>query len=48
VLLLCFYPFFPTIKTQEVEEENQDWSLVLPGLMCSAGFSPAQAKVKGM
>jgi hypothetical protein len=33
VLLLCIYPFFPTIKTQEVEEENQDWSLVLPGLM---------------
>jgi hypothetical protein len=33
VLLLCFYPFFPKIKTQEVEEENQDWSLVLPGLM---------------
>jgi hypothetical protein len=33
VLLLCFYPFFRKIKTQEVEEENQDWRLVLPGLM---------------
>jgi len=49
VLLLCFYPFFPKIKTQEVEEENQDWSLVLPGLMqvFSSFFFLHRQRLKG-